>query len=56
VNKNHGFDQRKAPNSSRCFHLESRLNSIFDFKFEYRKQRNIKGMRIKSALGDDPSE
>jgi hypothetical protein len=47
---------------SRCFRLESRLNSIFDYEFEYRKHHTIKGdanwypRDAKSALGDDPTE
>jgi hypothetical protein len=28
---------------SRCFQLEPSLNFIFDFEFEYRKHRTIKG-------------
>jgi hypothetical protein len=52
----------KPPTPSRCFHPESRLNFIFDFEFEYRKHRTIKGdancwpRDAKSAVGDDPSE
>jgi hypothetical protein len=33
----------RPPTPSRCFHLESRLNLFFDFEFEYRKHRTIKG-------------
>jgi hypothetical protein len=33
----------RPPTPSRCFHLESRLNSIFDFEFEHRKHHTIKG-------------
>jgi hypothetical protein len=35
--------KERPPTPSRCFHLESRLNLFFDFEFEYRKHRTIKG-------------
>jgi hypothetical protein len=33
----------RPPTPSQRFHLGSRLNSIFYFKFEYRKHHTIKG-------------
>jgi hypothetical protein len=33
----------RPPTPSQCFNLESRLNLIFDFEFEYRKHPTIKG-------------
>jgi hypothetical protein len=48
VNENYGFDQGRPPTPSRCFQLESSLNFIFDFEFEYRKHHTIKGVRIDS--------
>jgi hypothetical protein len=37
------FDQRKAPNSKSLFSALIKTSFIFDFEFEYRKHRTIKG-------------
>jgi hypothetical protein len=46
--ENHGFDQKKAPNSNSAFSTQVKAYFNFDFEFEYRKHRTIKGMRIDS--------
>jgi hypothetical protein len=41
--KNMVLTKRRPPTLSRCFQLESSLNFILDFEFEYKKHRTIKG-------------
>ena len=43
LNENHGFDQRKAPNSKSAFSTQVKAYIHFNFEFEYRKHRSIKG-------------
>jgi hypothetical protein len=44
--ENHGFDQRKTPNSKSVFSNQVKAYIYFNFEFEYRKHRTTKGMRI----------
>jgi hypothetical protein len=48
VNETHMVNQRKAPNFTSLFSTQIKAYFYFDFEFEYRKHRTIKGMQIDS--------
>jgi hypothetical protein len=48
LDENHGFDQRKAPNSKSAFSTQVKAYIYFNFEFEYRKHCTMKGVRIDS--------